>query len=54
MRTTDVSGAKIRRQPYRPLQEDPRYDEIKKMIDDFPAEKMEKLKTYIERWLRHV
>ncbi len=53
MRTTDVSGAKTRRQAYRPLQEDPRYDEIKKMIDDFPAEKMEKLKTYIERWLRH-
>jgi hypothetical protein len=53
MQTTDVSGSKTRRQPYRPLQEDRRYDEIKKIIDDFPAEKLEKLKTYIERWLRN-
>lgn len=53
MRSTEASGAKTRRQPYRPLHEDRRYDEIKRIIDDCPAEKMEKLKTYIERWLRH-
>ncbi len=53
MRSSDASGAKTTRQPYRPLREDQRYDEIKRIIDDCPAEKMEKLKTDIERWLRH-
>jgi hypothetical protein len=52
MRTLDASAAKQRQQPYRPLREDPRYDEIKRIIDDLPAEKMKKLKMYIERWLR--
>jgi hypothetical protein len=52
MRTLDASAAEQRRRPYRPLREDPRYDEIKRIIDDMPAEKMKKLKMYIERWLR--
>jgi hypothetical protein len=52
MDTPDVSGLKIRRRPYRSLREDPRYNEIKRMIDDFPPDKMEKLKNYIKRWLR--
>jgi hypothetical protein len=52
MRTLDASATKQRRHPYRPLREDPRYDEIKRIIDDLPAEKMKKLKMYIERWLR--
>jgi hypothetical protein len=52
MRTLDSSAGTTRRQPYRPLREDPRYDEIKRIIDDMPAEKMKKLKMYIERWLR--
>jgi hypothetical protein len=52
MRALDASAAKPRQQPYRPLREDPRYDEIKRIIDDMPAEEMKKLKIYIERWLR--
>jgi len=52
MRTLDSSASKTRRQPYRPLREDPRYGEIKRIIDDMPTEKMKKLKMYIERWLR--
>lgn len=52
MRTLDASAVKPTRQPYRPLREDPRYDEIKRIIDDLPTEKMKKLKMYIERWLR--
>lgn len=51
METSDVSGAKDRRRPYRSLREDPRYNEIKRMIDDFPPDKMDKLKNYIKRWL---
>ncbi|MBI4964711.1 MAG: hypothetical protein HY913_15635 [Desulfomonile tiedjei] len=52
MGTLDVSGAQNQRRPYRRLREDPRYDEIKRIIEDFPADKMEKLKDYIQRWLR--
>jgi hypothetical protein len=38
--------------PHRPLRDDPKYDEIKKMIEDFPRERLEELKRYIQRWLR--
>ncbi|MEI7450554.1 MAG: hypothetical protein WCJ75_13120 [Desulfomonile sp.] len=31
--------------------DDPRYDEIKRIIENFPREKMENLKSYIQRWL---
>jgi len=50
--TRNVSGCQTSRGPYRPLREDPRYDEIKKMIENFPPENMEKLKLYIRMWLR--
>jgi hypothetical protein len=51
MGTLDVSGAQNPRRPYRRLREDPRYDEIKRIIENFPADKMEQLKDYIQRWL---
>jgi hypothetical protein len=38
-------------QGYRKLREDPRYDEIKRIIESLPPEKMKALKSYIERWL---
>lgn len=38
--------------PYRPLREDPRYQEIKEIIDDLPQEKIEKLQQKILRWKR--
>lgn len=47
------SGGKTCQQPYRRFREDPRYDELKRMIESFPSEKMEQLKMYIERWLRN-
>lgn len=50
--TRNVSGCQASRGPYRPLREDPRYDEIKKLIESFPPENMDKLKLYISRWLR--
>jgi len=53
MQTADASGPRTRRRPYRPFREDPKYDEIKKLIEDFPPEKMDKLRSYIQRWLRH-
>jgi hypothetical protein len=49
---SSVSGSQGSREPYRPLREDPRYDEIKKLIENFPPENMEKLRLYIRRWLR--
>ncbi len=52
MRTLDTSGPNTSRRPYRPLREDPRYPEIKKMIEDFPAENLEELKRYLRRWTR--
>lgn len=53
MDTTNQSTACRGLQPYRRLREDPRYVEIKRMIDRFPVENMEKLKMYIQRWSRH-
>jgi hypothetical protein len=35
---------------HRPLMDDPRYDELKKILENFPSEKMEELKTLIRRW----
>ena len=53
MGSLDSSDAKTRAQrPYRSLREDPRYAEIKQMIDDFPAERMDQLRSFINRWLR--
>jgi hypothetical protein len=36
--------------PYRDLREDPRYDELKRIIENFPRDKMHRLKSYIQRW----
>ncbi|MEW6139983.1 MAG: hypothetical protein AB1733_17300 [Thermodesulfobacteriota bacterium] len=52
MSTRPVSRVEASGVPYRSLREDPRYDEIRKLIEDFPPEHMEKLRLYIERWLR--
>ena len=49
MRSTDPYS--IKTMPKRhPLRDDPRYDEFKKILEDFPPEKMEELKTFIKRW----
>jgi hypothetical protein len=52
METLDASGTKNQPQPYRRLRDDPRYAEIKKIIDQCPKDKMGKLRSYINRWLR--
>lgn len=44
-------GSRAKRTPYKPLRKDPRYREIKRMIEDFPPDRMEKLRRYIEEWL---
>ncbi len=36
------------------LHDDPRYMEIKKIIEDFPPEKLKLLKKYIESWIASV
>ncbi|MGB9617826.1 MAG: hypothetical protein ACPL7J_10940, partial [Desulfomonilaceae bacterium] len=49
---TQTSGSPPRKGAKRSVRDDPQYKEIKKMIEDFPPEKMDLLKTYIQRWLR--
>ena len=51
MRVVNASRPRTSGQGYRKLREDPRYYEIKRMIESLPPEKMKALKTYIERWL---
>ncbi len=51
MRVANASRSRTPGQGYRKLREDPRYHEIKKIIESLPPEKMKALKTYIERWL---
>jgi hypothetical protein len=53
MSTLDCSGQSNGRGPYRSLREDPRYAEIKRIIDNLPSDKMELLKRYIQRWTRN-
>jgi hypothetical protein len=49
MRNTDPYPIKsICRQ--RSLRDDPQYDELKKILEEFPPEKMEKLKMIIKSW----
>jgi hypothetical protein len=52
MRSVDTSRIEGQRQPYRPIRDDPKYDEIKKIIEKFPPEQMDRLKRYIQRWIR--
>jgi hypothetical protein len=51
MGTFDSRPARNRLRPYVTLSEHPRYAELKKIIDDFPPEKMKKLESYIKQWL---
>jgi hypothetical protein len=51
MASYDTCGSKDRSQPYRTLREHPRYAEIKRIIENFPPEKMHKLRSYIRQWL---
>jgi len=52
MPNIEVLGTQDADAPHRCIREDPRYDELKKMIEEFPPEKMELLKSYIQKWLK--
>lgn len=52
MHNLHSSGSQARKALKRSVKDDPQYKEIKRMIEDFPAEKMDLLKVYIQRWLR--
>lgn len=52
MRDMDSSQGKTLPKSH-PFRDDPNYLEIKKMIENFPADRMKQLKMYIERWLRN-
>jgi hypothetical protein len=51
MQLLDNTGSTAKPQPYRPLREHPRYRELKRIIEEMPAEEMQKLKRYIDKWL---
>ncbi|MDQ7784083.1 MAG: hypothetical protein RDU20_14460 [Desulfomonilaceae bacterium] len=53
MQSTDRFAANRGPKPYRRLREDPRYHELKKLVDEFPPEKMERLRMYIQQWSRN-
>jgi hypothetical protein len=53
MQNYETSGAKTRGRPYRNLRDEPKYEELKKIISDLPPDKMEKLKSYIQRLVRN-
>ncbi len=44
-------GGENPQQPYLSLRDHPRFEEIKRLIEAFPPDKMDRLKTYINRWL---
>ncbi|MFC1836514.1 hypothetical protein ACFL2Q_17620 [Thermodesulfobacteriota bacterium] len=52
MPSANATGAETAGRPYRSLREDPRYHELKRIIDNLSTEKMDKLKTYIKKWSR--
>ncbi len=51
MKATENSCAEAESQPYKPLREHPQYGELKRIIEQLPPEKLQKLKKYIEGWL---
>lgn len=53
MTVFDASGRKNLQKPYRNLRDDPRYDEIKRIIEGVPPEKIEILKRYLQSLLRN-
>ncbi len=51
MRIAQGPGGQRPHQPYLSLREHPRYEEIKRLIEAFPPDKMDRLKTYINQWI---
>ncbi|MCX5873487.1 MAG: hypothetical protein NTY51_09695 [Deltaproteobacteria bacterium] len=47
MRMLNASGQETRPKPYQPLRDDPKFDQIRRLINDFPPEKLLDLKKYI-------
>lgn len=54
MLSYDPSPQRTQKQPYRRLREDPRYHELKRVIDNFPRDKMHRLKNYLKRLTKDV
>jgi hypothetical protein len=48
MRMLNASGQETRPKPYQPLRDDPKFDQIRRLINDFPPEKLRDLKKYIK------
>ncbi|MEW6350219.1 MAG: hypothetical protein AB1646_14225 [Thermodesulfobacteriota bacterium] len=51
MRIAQGPGGEGPYQPYLSLRDHPRYEEIKRLIEALPPDKMERLRTYINQWL---
>ncbi len=54
MSKPEVDRAQPEPRPYRNLKEEPHYEEIRRLIDNLPPEKMERLKSYIKRWMKKI
>jgi hypothetical protein len=50
MNTLNASGTSPYPRPYRSFKDDPRYDEIKRIILELPPEELEKLRICLVRW----
>ncbi len=48
MPTLNTSAQDARPKPYQPLKDDPKFDQIRRLINNFPREKMIVLKKYIK------
>ncbi len=47
MTMPDTLAQNIRPKPYQPLKEDPKFEQIRRLIKNFPRDKMINLKEYI-------
>ena len=50
MSVNQVSTSEIQTRPYKGLKEDPKFDQIRRLIENLPPDKMGLLEQCIQRW----
>lgn len=50
MSVNEVSISEIQTKPYKGLKEDPKFDQIRRLIENLPPDKMGLLEQCIQRW----
>ena len=48
MQMLETPRRETKPEPYKPLRDDPKFDQIRTLIKDFPSEKLVDLKKYIK------